>query len=124
MRRCLKPGCPALCGTRRKPRCADRLLYYVLLVFLMCTVLASTVSGLGSAAKRSRTPAAVTERPPAVTARILDITHEHKPKRTARPSDENRKGLTNPAGMNANPDDSINGRRHPRLPADRRLPEL
>lgn len=39
MQRCLTPGCPVACGSRRRPSCADLMLVRVL-AFLLVSVLA------------------------------------------------------------------------------------
>lgn len=67
MLRCLRPGCPTCCGTRRKPSCADRMLSCALLFLLTVALLISLAVGLtslGEAALDSRhesesTPVAV-----------------------------------------------------------------
>ncbi len=46
MFRCLKPGCPDTCGTHHRPSCADRLLYYVLLIAFCIALAASFYTGV------------------------------------------------------------------------------
>lgn len=43
---CLRPGCPVHCGKRRRPSCADRMLYRLLLVMLIAVLLGSLAAGL------------------------------------------------------------------------------
>lgn len=51
MLRCLRPGCPTRCGTRRKPSCTDRLLHHGLLTLLAVAFLTSLAVGLMSLTK-------------------------------------------------------------------------
>lgn len=46
MLRCLKPGCPGLCGTRTRPSCTERRLYYVVLLFLTAAFVVSLGMGM------------------------------------------------------------------------------
>ncbi|MCC6858323.1 MAG: hypothetical protein IT158_07175 [Bryobacterales bacterium] len=52
MLRCVKPGCPAACGTRRDPSCRERLLYCLVLAALAIVLLASFAAGVRRLAKR------------------------------------------------------------------------
>jgi hypothetical protein len=45
MFRCLNPGCPLDCGTRRTPGCADRLLLRALALLLVTVLLGSLWMG-------------------------------------------------------------------------------
>jgi len=77
MRRCREAGCPTLCGTRRKPSCADRMVYYALLVLFFCTVLVSTVSGISSARNQVQTPVPATDETHGSPPWVFDVVDEH-----------------------------------------------
>ena len=77
MRRCRKTGCPTLCGTRRKPSCADRMVYYALLVLFFCTVLVSTMSGISSVTKQVGITAPDMEALQDTAPWLLDVADEH-----------------------------------------------
>ena len=46
MLRCMRPGCPTACGTRRKPSCVDRMLHHGLLSLLTAAFLISLAAGV------------------------------------------------------------------------------
>lgn len=77
MRRCRKTGCPTLCGTRRKPSCADRMVYYALLVLFFCTVLVSTVSGISSVKNQVQTPSPAMDGTHGAPPWLFDVVDEH-----------------------------------------------
>lgn len=45
MFRCMKPGCPVLCGTRTRPSCMDRLWHRAALLLLTSAFLVSAAMG-------------------------------------------------------------------------------
>lgn len=45
MFRCMKPGCPVLCGTRTRPSCMDRLWHRAELLLLTAAFLVSAAMG-------------------------------------------------------------------------------
>lgn len=51
MRRCLRPGCPTQCGTRRTPSCATHMVYYALLIILTSMLFMIAVSSASKALK-------------------------------------------------------------------------
>jgi len=46
MFRCLRPGCPVHCGTRRRPGCADRMLFRALFLALAAALVFSLAIGI------------------------------------------------------------------------------
>lgn len=64
MFRCLRPGCPTHCGTRRRPSCADRLLRYALLSLLTLSFLISLAMGLISLIRAAGDVGRVSDTPP------------------------------------------------------------
>ena len=46
MLRCVKPGCPTRCGSLRTPSCAERMLYYALMLLFAIGLLVSAGMGV------------------------------------------------------------------------------
>jgi hypothetical protein len=76
MLRCLRPGCPTRCGTRCKPSCADRMLYYALLSLLTVAFLVSLVMGRMWLNEAGRDSGRVSESPPVAAAETLELVSE------------------------------------------------
>jgi hypothetical protein len=78
MLRCLKPGCPTGCGTRRMPSCADRVLCHRLLFLLTAAFLVSLGMGLMWLNEAARDSGRVPESPPVATPETLELVSETK----------------------------------------------
>ncbi|GEM_PF-3659580 len=76
MLRCLRPGCPTNCGTRRKPSCADRVLQYALLSLLALAFLISMMMGLISLWEAASDSGWVSEAAPVAAAETLELMSE------------------------------------------------
>lgn len=46
MLRCVKPGCPTHCGSVRTPSCAERMLYYALMLLFAIGLIVSIGMGV------------------------------------------------------------------------------
>lgn len=73
MLRCLRPGCPTCCGTRRKPSCADRMLCYALLFLLTAVLLMSLVVGLSSLGEAAVDSRRASESTPVAVSKTFEL---------------------------------------------------
>ena len=76
MLRCVRPGCPTACGTRRKPSCVDRMLHYGLLALLTVAFIISLAIGLMSLSKAEDHSRRVPESLPIAPAETLELMSE------------------------------------------------
>lgn len=76
MLRCMRPGCPTDCGTRRKPSCVDRMFYYGLSALLTVAFLISLSVGLISLGKASGKSRRVPEPTPIAPTEMLELMSE------------------------------------------------
>lgn len=76
MLRCMRPGCPTDCGTRRKPGCVDRMLHHGLLALLMVAFLISLAAGLISIGRVNDHSRRVPESTPIARAETLELMSE------------------------------------------------
>lgn len=72
--RCREPGCPSDCGTRTRPSCTDRLLYYALLIFLAAAFVLSVAMGMRWAGETGS--GGVPEAPPIARAEQPELAAE------------------------------------------------
>lgn len=76
MFRCMKPGCPDACGTRRQPSCVDRLLQRGLLAILAAAFLLSLAAGLLSLNRAEGFSRRAPEAMPVAPAEALELVRE------------------------------------------------
>lgn len=73
MFRCLRPGCPGFCGTRTRPSCAERRLYYVVLLLLTAAFVASLGMGVRWVKEPGRSSGETAESAPVARAQTLEL---------------------------------------------------
>lgn len=76
MLRCMRPGCPTACGTRRKPSCVDRMLHYGLLVLLTAAFLISLGIGVISLGRVADQSGRVRESTPIAAPKVFELSSE------------------------------------------------
>ena len=59
MLRCVNRGCPTRCGSRRTPSCAERMLYYALLLLLTIVFLSAPPWGHAGSGKPAQSGSGV-----------------------------------------------------------------
>lgn len=85
MFRCLRPGCPTDCGTRRKPSCADRVLWYAVMSLLAAALLVSLGMGMRWLSQEARDSGRALEAAPIAVSETLELAGETE--------DDRRKGI-------------------------------
>jgi len=73
MLRCLTPGCPSGCGTRRTPSCAERVLRNTLLVFFGAVLIVSLVLGLASLGEATLDSGRASETAPVAVSEMPEL---------------------------------------------------
>ncbi len=76
MFRCMKPGCPVDCGTRRHPGCADRMLCRALFLALAAVLVFSLSIGLRDLNASDRSSSVIGEPPPVACTEMVQLVSE------------------------------------------------
>ncbi len=73
---CVKQGCGAECGARRRPGCSDRLAFRILFVALAAVLLVSRFIGIRDLNTGARLESVVAEPPPVARAEAVQLVSE------------------------------------------------
>lgn len=74
--RCEEAGCPAECGTRKKPGCNDRMLWHGLFLFLVAMILFGLAVGARDLMTAARLKSGAAEPPPVAAAEVMELVGE------------------------------------------------